>query len=385
MILDEYEIKEVPANLIKLPASFNPSPEALRKEIERDDYCLPQIRDDGVILTGHLTVLALLNKRKDKINCKVFKASISYDEESLIKLENKLPQSEKWIDQITFEKTFHQTAQKLYGQAKQNNKGGWGLNDTAKRLNIAVGKLCEDLNLARAMEIDPFIATFEEKQDAKAFYKLQESLAKANIRESSSYSGKINYAKLIQPELYLRTFDKEILDCIITDRQNNTHWTRDVFEQCFRLLGNNSYFLLFCPTLLEFITDSAILESIGFIVQDHPIIWINEGSKKLSKEHWQTGQNYSFILVAAKGWAALKESRWLMNSVISAKNKEVAIRKLLEIFTFENDLILDPFAGELELSRVAKRWICIEKDRDKFRKGCLVSGLDFYTGEKDGR
>ena len=393
MILDEYREEEVPINLLKFLYNLSPTSNFLTETIRNIEsgkvYGPPAIKDNGDIIHGAVVALAFWNLKYEKIKCQVFKSDISLDEERLISIYRRLQESHTWQNEIVYELEFHRTAQKLYGKAKQRVGDGWSIADSAKRLNIAFGKLSEDLSLAEALEKDKYLGTFKDKQDAKAFYRMEREIEKASRREPSSYSGKINFAELIQPELFIRVIPENVLDCIISEiidpKIIENIWTKDALELCFSRLRDDSYLILILQNIPDFMLAKLSLASLGFEIQDHPMIWIDESHCKVSKYLWQTGQNYKPILIAGKGKPSLCEPKNLLNSIISCPNKEIAIKNLLRSFTNEQDLVLDPFAGDLASFRACRdmnrRIICIEKDRDKFRKGCFLSGLDPYTGE----
>lgn len=98
--------------------------------------------------------------------------------QSLQDLADKIASNIEWHEKSLLILAFHQYAQKISGPGISGNPGrlgkkGWALRDSAKALQMHLATLCEELKLAREIELDPTLKRFKSKNLALAFLKGQ--------------------------------------------------------------------------------------------------------------------------------------------------------------------------------------------------------------------
>lgn len=80
----------------------------------------------------------------------------------------------KWQDEVQQVLVFHTEKQKKLGKGQSGRprkgkpKPGWSIRDTAKELNLSIGRLCEDLQLGMLLESNPKYQEIKEKKLALA-------------------------------------------------------------------------------------------------------------------------------------------------------------------------------------------------------------------------
>lgn len=149
------------------------------------------------------------------------------------------------------------------------------------------------------------------------------------------------------------------------------------FPAAFKCTKPSAFVITCCDAMLwQFMYDLAI--KAGFAVQRWPIIWRKVNQSVMNNcSQYNTTKDYEIIMVCRKPSTTI--STPLNTSIIDASNSEVKkitghpfakpfelTRKLIQTFTLEGQLILEPFAGggsmAIEILRQKRNLIAVEKE-----------------------
>lgn len=345
---------------------------------------MPAITDDGHIIYGKLFIYAAKSINWKTITCAIYPSNLSEDQYNLIRVSEELKCPISWQSRVKLELRFHELNQSICGASKRGrgNKGGWSVQDSAQSLNISFGKLSEDLNLARAMKIDPEIEKLKDRDTAKKVYDRAFKQVIASKVDPPNFPtfevDKAHYGNnygLMLRELYKdNSFHAAILN-IETYDLDKAEWLADIFSQVYRTLRENSFFYVFCE-FDNFNAYASLLGASQFKVQPFPIIFFREDIK-LSTHPWEYYHNYQTVIVAVKGDPALLTYR-TFSSVMLAKDNQVATKILLNQSTNPESVILCDFFAAEAASQNNRHFIVLEKDKDKYISGCIKLGIDPY-------
>lgn len=318
-----------------------------------------------------------------------------------------------WHEQVILVEQLHLLRQSEHGVAtrgrpeKDTPKVGWTVRDTANELQMGVGNLSEDLNLAKALHMDRALANVKDKKTA---IKLVRNAVRRNISEEeaglpSNTSELDNQVLFGDSVSILKQMAASSIDHCITDppwinffdaKLTLDERTLPVFTELYRVLKYNSFLYIFCglddydyyvghdepdpanPSG-ERIHVKGQLEKIGFNVANTPIIWqkVNSLSRR-GVRTWEYDRDFEFVIVAAKGSPVLTASRRLSgiksfkivhpSQMIHANEKPVElVEDLLADCSYDGNLIIDPFAGSgvlgLACKRSKRKFVLIERDK----------------------
>jgi DNA modification methylase len=336
-----------------------------------------------------------------------------------------------WHEQVRLVEELHNLRQKEHGIGKvgkpalidgEKEKKGWSLRDTAKELQVALGPLSEDIVLSRALKADPTLAKVKDKRTAIKLARIAINRGRAEL-ESTPFSTIEDAEGLELNQTYfgdaveiLRQFPARSIDHCITDppwikffdpKLRLDKRTLPVFKELYRVLKPGAFVYIFAgmddyfyyagydvPEKKEIRHEKGELEKIGFKCSLTPIVWhkVNSMSRR-GVRPWEYDRDYEFIIVAAKGDPVLTEATRLSGvkpyPVVPSPNlthpneKPIElIRALLDECSYENNIIIDPFAGSGVLGEACqqegRRYVLIERER-KYYEG-IVKRL----GESDG-
>ena len=267
---------------------------------------------------------------------------------------------------------------------------GWGVRETARELEKAIGVISEDISLAKAVAANPRLKNIKDRDTAIKLVKME--ARKKDIEDESSWDD--GSRDDFKNQIYcgssadiLAKFPKEIFDLCITDppwiKYIKKELTKDddtspVFKELFRVMKKNSLIFIIVG-VDDFIVYKDLLPKFGFEVCPVPMIWhkhpqgVTYGIKP-----WQYNRDYELIMVVAKGDPILNlpsaKSSVLTYPPIHPKKlvhpneKPVElIRQLISDATFDKALIVDPFGGSGVVGDAAKLerkdYTIIERDQ----------------------
>ena len=181
----------------------------------------------------------------------------------------------------------------------------------------------------------------------------------------------------------------EIFDACITDVDNTT-----VFERAapliYKTLKDPSFLVSFVlPS--DFATISESLKFHGFKIQSWPMVCMRESSISLTRS-WECKDDLYFLVLAVKGSPSLTANHSSLFSckdikpVYHPQEKPVElIKRIIELITFRDALILDPFAGSnttaIACMQTHRRYLCIEVSRKYYQRG--QDRLNEYNNKND--
>lgn len=318
-----------------------------------------------------------------------------------------------WYEQATLTERLHSLRQEEHGAAKSGRpakteeKKGWSVRDTAEELGAALGTIAEDINLARAVRLDPALRGIQDRKTAIKVIKNTVKREQARLDADAPKTIEVNEVYLGDSATILASLPDCSVDAVITDPPwlnfFDASLTRDartfpVFKEVYRVMKYNTmlYVVIGFEDLphyagmermledgkTEHVTGE--LEKIGFAVSKTPLIWrkVNALSRRGVKG-WEYDRDFELIVVAAKGSPALTSSTRLSGvkehpvvpsrSLIHPHEKPVAlVKELISDSTFEGHIILDPFAGSGVVGEACvaskRKYILIERDKERYDK-----------------
>lgn len=372
------------------------------KDIERIELIAESIRDQGLInpitvykntvIAGGKRARAAILLGHTKISCTIIEREMDENEVKSLSLHENLKRYNlPWYEQVILEKELHTLRQEEHGvKDYPRARSGWSLRDTAAELKISFGVLSEDLRMADAIIADPSLKGIKDKNTARKVILTALRRANQEIEANRETNEEINVAHCGEASKVLQLYTEKTFDACITDppwmkfKDDNLtkdEFTLNVFEGIYRVLKPDSFLYAFVSTK-DFYEYSKELPRFGFKVQEIPLIWIKEGVLTHGARSWEYQRDHELILLAVKGTPALTSP--MLSSTFSCKvipslnlihpnEKPTAIlKKIIDHCTYENAIILDPFAGSGSLAIAARetnrRWVLIERDQEIYQK-----------------
>lgn len=346
------------------------------------------------LIAGRHRLEAHRRSKWEYIDALIVPKNLSDDERLELHIhENIRRHNMPWYEEVEMEKALHDLRQRQFGKATVGRgKVGWSLRDTAKELNTALGVISEDLRLAEAIIHDPSLRNVQDKTTAMKLVK--EEAKRIEQRMVSDVSPREdNQIYLGESGEVLSHLEAGTFDACITDppwlNYKDENLRKDdltllVFKKVYRLLRHNAFLYMFVSTPDFFIYQQE-LPKFGFTVQTYPLIWIKTNMFSYGLRSWEYSRDYEPILLAVKGSPALSEHRQMSAvftypvvppaKLIHPNEKPVGLlEKILQQCTFDNSLILDPFAGSgvtLQAARnLGRSFVGVERDY-KFHEGIV--------------
>lgn len=294
-----------------------------------------------------------------------------------------------WYEVCELERELHalRIAQHGQGRSGPGKDTGWSLRDTAKELDMSFGVLSEDIRIAEIVAADPAYKKVGDKKTARRmiFQTLKRLSQEAEASTDAPDDFDINKVYQGSSEIILKAFPQNLFHACITDppwmkfideKYTSDEFTLGVFKEIYRVLTLDSFLFAFVG-LDDFYLYKKELPKFGFRVQQTPLIWVKENHLTRGKRSWEFDRDFELILVAVKGSPALTSS--MLSAIFSCKiippmkmihpneKPREIIKWLIDACTYENALILDPFAGSGVVCEVARemrrRYVGVERDK----------------------
>ena len=404
------------------PAEVQSIAQSFGEQGQLHPIAVHQVNGQHALITGRKRLAAASLIGWTEVECTVYEGLTADQQEELVLHENLKRFDLPWYEQVQLTERLHNLQQKLHGKPPEQGGGrvkeGWSVRDTAALLQQAVGKTSQDLQLAKAVQLDNSLSKVKDKRTAMRLVQLTvKRMDDEELGGASDFNGlKMNQLFCADSAVALRQLPSETFHVCITDPP----WLRffdaslrldertlPVFRELYRVMRYDSFLYMFAgmddyhyyagrtepdpenPSETRRIAGE--LEKIGFRVAKTPLFW--RKLKTLSRRGvtaWEHGRDFEFILLAVKGNPVLKgggqdSSFFDFDAVppvklIHANEKPVAlIKKLIEECSYDGNAVIDPFAGSFCVAQAAKElkrpFIAIDRDQDSYSKGCKRLGL----------
>lgn len=382
------------------------------------------------VIAGRRRVLAARQIGWLEIECEVIERNLHATEIESISLHENLRRTNlPWHDRAILVERLHSLQQAIHGTANpkggggpieegaKREKSGWSLRDTQSLLNTSLGTLSADIQLARAIKLNPSLTKVKDRKTAIKLVRIEaqriESEQGAGVKVSGmeDHNAFCDDSANILKQLPDKTFHLCITDPpwikFYDSKYKIDERTKPVFKELFRVMRWDSLLYMFCglddynyyagterwsEEAKTFVHENGLLEDLGWKVSKTPVLWIK--GKSLSRRgvsSWEYARNFEFILLAAKGSPTLTSQTQLEASLnydavppvklVHPNEKPISlIRRLLQDSSYEGNYVIDPFAGSFVLADAAKRekrrFVVIERDREVYEKGCRRVGID---------
>ena len=181
-------------------------------------------KEDLSLVAGFRRLSCCKDLKWEEIEVKFYE-DLSDIEKALLELEENIHKGLTWDEQAKQRTKIHNMFQEIHGKATRGHESsGWGLEDTARELNISAATLSQDIGLSGDMETFPDLTNIQSRRQAlKAVTRIQEiailsQLAKIDAEEDGSdvqtpytiYHG--DAIKIIKEKI-----EKETIDLVIFD------------------------------------------------------------------------------------------------------------------------------------------------------------------------
>lgn len=318
-----------------------------------------------------------------------------------------------WYEQAIQTERLHALRQEDHGAAKTGRpaknaeKAGWSIRDTAEELGAALGTIAEDINLARAVAVNPALRNIQDRRTALKLVKLEAKREQNRVDASAPSSIEVNEVYLGDSATILAALPDCSIDLVFTDppwlnffdpKLKRDERTFPVFTQVFRVLKFNTLCFIVVgfedfPHYVGFErmnedgTSTHVpgeLERIGFGVSKTPVIWrkINALSRRGVKG-WEYDRDFEIVIVAAKGSPVLTSATRLSGikeyavvpsrSLIHPHEKPVElVKEFINDGSFEGNIVLDPFGGSgvtgVACKEIGRKYILCEREKTFYDK-----------------
>lgn len=321
-----------------------------------------------------------------------------------------------WWEEAALIEQLHALRQQQHGvgqpgrPAKDTEKAGWGIRDTARELGLAIGPIAEDLQLARAVLFDPSLRNVRDKKTAVRLVRIaaRRHSAEEDAGLKAPEGLEVNQTYFGDSASILAHFPSQSVDHAILDPPWINFFepslalderTLPVFRELYRVLKINSFMLTFaglddityyCGYDVrnkegEIVHIKGEFEKIGWTVAKTPIIW--QKLKSLSRRGvrpWEYDRDFEFIIIAVKGAPALTAPTAIssfkafdavpVRSLLHPNEKPVELLEaLIKDISYEGNIIIDPFAGSFVTADACKktkrRFVAIERDKKFYDQG----------------
>lgn len=320
-----------------------------------------------------------------------------------------------WYEQVQLVQQLHELRQEQHGKKEgrgrpKKDEKVWGIRDTAQELGLAIGGVSEDLNLAKAVQIDPSLRNIKDRRTAvKLIRKAVRRMEDETIAAMGEITIEFNQVLLGDSAAILERFPDFTFDLCITDPPWLNFYdesltvderTLPVFQQIFRVLKADAmmYVIVSIDDFIyyggyDYLDDKGqkkhrlgALEKIGFRVAKTPIFWKKKNAlSRRGVKGWEYDRDFEVILVAAKGnpvlartgnLSAFKEAAAVPPAhLIHPNEKPVGLlQELLEDSSYRGAFVLDPFGGSGVTAHACilseRKYLTIERDK-KFYDGII--------------
>jgi DNA modification methylase len=324
-----------------------------------------------------------------------------------------------WWEEAALIQALHAFRQSEHGEGQSGRpkrdepkKTGWGIRDTAIELGKSLGPIAEDLQLARAVQLDPSLRNIRDKKTAIRLVRI--AAQRHQAEEEAGLGGgagdfAVNQTYLGDSASILSQFPAQSIDHCITDPPWIKFFdetltldkrTLPVLEQVYRVLRHDGFLFMFCGfddlsyycgfdrrdnKTGDLIHTNGELERLGFNISKSPMIWhkLNSMSRR-GVRSWEYDRNYELGIIATKGSPAMTAPT-VSSAVktfpvvppvklIHPNEKPVELLKdIINDLTYEGNIILDPFGGSFVTAVAAKeskrRYVICERDKKFYDAG----------------
>jgi DNA modification methylase/uncharacterized ParB-like nuclease family protein len=343
-------------------------------------------------------------KEVDEINGKILRLH-----ENLKR--NNLP----WFEQALLVENLHTLRQQEHGgqltqgRPKKDEGKKWGIRETAEELGRALGPLSEDIQLARAVQLNPALRNVSDRKTAVRLVRIAAQRHNSEIEAKMPTEASYDEAFFGDSASVLKSFPDKTFDHCVTDPPWIKFFdpslildqrTLPVFREVYRVLKNNSFLLFFCglddyhyycgydapDETGAIVHNKGQLERIGFNVSKTPAIWQKENAlSRRGVRSWEYDRDFEFVVVAVKGSpvmvsptaiSAFKRRPITPVAHLRHPNEKptAVVEDFIKDISFEGNLILDPFGGSFVTAEACKnlnrRYVVIERDPASYKKGC---------------
>lgn len=322
----------------------------------------------------------------------------SEDEANMIHIHEDLKRAHlDWWEKAELVAKYHELKLKELGQEKRGRgkpktEDGkqWGLRDTARELGLALGPVSELISMNDYVQSHPSLRNIKDQRTAMKLIRREARRQEGEI-ESALIPPKIKLDEILLGDAtdILSNFEPDTFDACITDPPwiefaadtslQSDDRTAMVFKEVYRVLKKNSFLYMFAG-MEDFVFYRKELPKLGFTVSKTPLIWHKLGSiTRRMVRSWEYMRDFELIILAVKGSPVLTVGKDLsavfsypvvppVKLIHPNEKPKKLVEEIIEHCTYENNVILDPFAGSgvhlLAAKELKRHYIGIERNAE---------------------
>uniref|UniRef100_A0A6M3KA52 Putative methyltransferase n=3 Tax=viral metagenome TaxID=1070528 RepID=A0A6M3KA52_9ZZZZ len=364
-------------------------------------------------MLGWADIEAVQREDVDEWQRKVMEFEENYQREDL-----------SYEDEVNAVANLHELYQQKHGKALDGvggaHKKGWNVAMTAQLLGSAVGKVSQDMQLARAIKQNPALGKFKTKAQAVGALKRQQELVARTLMASlggtsiAPSAGPVRFpfrqhglCQLVHADCIERieTIPDSSVHCLLTDPpwqvqfdaqfgsdpDTGLQLTKQMLLAVHPKLVDGALGFLFCATKhLMKGTIYQLLLGTGYHVKEQIMLWYKPKVAHSMQPYREVKNDYEPIMVFSKGISrdflkpvyAVQEFLLPGRKIHDAQKPVELLKVLVHTATVENELVIDPFCGSAQTgvacNELGRRSLCIEKDEQWF----FVASTELTGGTK---
>ena len=369
---------------------------------ERGLICPIAIQSDNgkppfKLCAGGRRLLACTLLEMKEISCRIYDQPLSLLELKAIELFENLDRKDlSFKEECDLKRDIHNLMTEIHGEKTSTSLDapGWSMRDTAKFLNRSSGGVSNDIKLSTVMEAAPQLGLDKCKNKSEAMKlisRAEETLVRAELAKRAEKQLGNSSQKLADAYIVGDFFDKikeipsNCIDLVEIDppyaidlpsikksdlsyRANYGEsynevdakyyptFIKDTLKECYRVMNNHSWLILWFGPDPWFETIYSLLTSVGFKTRRLTGIWKKGNSPgQCLQPSMYLGASYENFYYARKGDANItKQGRSAIfdfdpvppaQKVHPTERPVEMMEEILRTFTWEGSRVLVPFAG----------------------------------------
>ncbi|MFA5132922.1 MAG: DNA methyltransferase [Candidatus Paceibacterota bacterium] len=380
----------------------------------------PIILDEtNTLIAGWCRIKAFELLGRTEIYARRWEDLDQYEKELIEFEENVRRKNLSYNEQLLAELALHERFQQYHGVQKSpfyghvsKGRPKWRVEDMANFMGFSIGKMSERLKLAQEIRRNPEMGDFKTESQARHAMERKQAQAIRTVLAAVKVSEQKETTPSNEPKplfetyhhgditlinadakLVIPTLPDDSISCLITDPPWNVLFdesfgtdtkiglelTHETLRLLYPKLQSGSLCVMYCATR-HLITGKIyeLVQSCGYAIYPTIHIWYKPHSAGSSIPYRELKNDYEPALLFSKGLGRdFHSPMWaVISGLVEGKRYHTAqkctdvLKQLIQNFTVENELVIDPFMGSgqtmLACRALKRRGLGIEKEPDHY-------------------